>query len=372
MRKLFCLFVFVLFFADTPSAQLLEDEPTQLLISKGLNSLYNLNFSAAEQSFGQISASYDNHPVGDFLKAFMLQWQYLPIDKNPTALKKYTALLKSCKIKAEQLAKEPRYKAEATFFLLASHGYIALSYNYQKEYTKAVMDANHAYGYLKDGFAFTSQNPDFFFTTGIYNFYRVQYPELHPIVKPFVVFFQNGNKQTGISQLKMAASKAVFSKIEASTYLTNIYLKYEANFAQALVYAHRLGKAYPNNFIFKIRYTEALLFNNRFEEARQNVAFLKAKQNDISLLSASFFEGYIAEFEQKNDAQAIVNYAAALKYEPNSRYTQEYFAMAYLGLGRIMKRKGDKAKAKLFIGKCLENAEYQWVVSAAKRELNGL
>lgn len=361
-----CLFLFSI---QHTSAQLLTDVPTQQKIVAGLDALYNLDFATAERQFNQLPSSYDEHPVNDLLKAFVLQWKYLPIEQNSGVLKQYISYLEACQLKAERLAKKPEYKAEATFFLLASHGYVALSYNYRKEYTKAVMDASQAYGYLKDGFGFINQNVEFNFTTGLYNYYRIQYPETHPAVKPLLVFFQAGNKRTGLAQLRKAANNAVFSRIEASNYLVNVYIKYEADFPQALGYAQRLAIRYPKNYIFRIKYIETLLLNNAYEKAGQSIRFLSNRTDKISTLSLNFFEGYVAEKDLKNDELAAQKYLKTLSYPANGRYTQEYYALACLGLGRIMDRKGDTAKANYYYKKCLEHAEYTWAVTEAKQAL---
>ncbi len=371
MQKIVYSTIILLCCVQFTFAQLLTDKQAQEKIITGLNALYNLDFAAAERHFTQLSPSYDSHPVNDLLKAFILQWKYLPIEQHPATLEKYIKYLEACRHKAEKLAATPAHKAEATFFLLAANGYIALSYNYRKEYTKAVMDAGQAYGYLKDGFKFIGQNVEFNFTTGMYNYYRVQYPETHPIIKPLVVFFQAGNKATGISQLRKAANSAVFSRVEATNYLVNIYIKYEMNFYQALHFAQRLSLRYPKNHIFKIKYTEALLWNNDFTKATQAVKSMAHQSDKISLLSRNFFEGYMAEKDLENDELALQKYTKAVSYPLNSRYTQEYYAMAYLGMGRIMSRKGDTIQATLFYKKCLEYAEYKWVISEAKGLLKG-
>lgn len=369
MRFFLKLLLIYLLSSSVASAQLLSDEPTQQRIITGLDALYNLDFATAESNFNKLPAAYANHPVKDLLRAFTLQWKYLPIEQNSAVLNQYIKHLEACQRKAEELAKQPKHKAEATFFLLAAHGYIALSHNYRKEYTKAVMDAGHAYGYLKDGFGFVNQNVEFNFTTGIYNYYRIQYPETHPVIKPFIVFFQSGNKSQGLSQLRKATNEALFSRIEATTYLTNIYLKYEADFPKALVYAQRLGRKYPRNHIFGIRYVETLLLNNRFEQASQQIKVLAKRKDAITSLSVDFFEGYYAEMYLKNDALAAQKYAAAIAATANSRYTQEYYAMAHLGLGRIQKRAGSESKASFYFKKCLDNAEYEWVVAEVKAAL---
>lgn len=367
--KILIKLILVLLFSSTVSAQLLSDDATKNKIIIGLDALYNLDFVSAESNFNKLPAAYADHPVKDLLRAFTLQWKYLPIEQNSAVLSQYIKHLEACQRKAEILAKQPQYKAEATFFLLAAHGYIALSHNYRKEYTKAVMDAGQAYGYLKDGFGFVNQNVEFNFTTGIYNYYRIQYPETHPVIKPFIVFFQSGNQSQGISQLRKATNEALFSRIEATTYLTNIYLKYEADFPKALIYAQRLSRKYPRNHIFGIRYVEALLLNNRFEHANQQIKILAKRSDAITSLSVDFFEGYYAEIYLKNDGFAAQKYATATAVKPNSRYTQEYYALSHLGLGRIQKRAGSDAKANYYFKKCLDNAEYEWLIAEAKAAL---
>ena len=151
--------------------------------------------------------------------------------------------------------------------------------------------------------------------------------------------------------------------------LTNIYLKYEADFPKALIYAQRLGKQYPKNYIFGLRYTEALLLNGHFELANQQIKKLSKRNDDITSLSVDFFEGYYSEIHLKNDNLAAQKYASAISSKPNSRYTQEFYAMAHLGMGRIQKRAKNEAKANFYLKKCLENTEYTWVASEAKAAL---
>lgn len=373
MNKIF--FVFLLFFTTllfTTNAQLLEDPIAKEQIKKGLDKLYNFEFEAAEAIFKPIKRKYDHHPVTDLLTAIQLQWKYLGIENNPTALNAYISHLKKCRQKAETLLNKPDHKAEATFFMLASHGYIALSYNYQKDYSKAGNEARQAYGYLKDGFKFMDKNPDFYFTTGIYNFYRIQYPITHPVVKPVMFFFEGGNKSLGKKQLALAVEESIFVRTEAASYLANIYVKYEKDFKNGLKYAAMNGTKYPNNPIFRVKYIEALLLNQQFEKANQLLPSLSSSTSSIYKIVASFFHGYEAEIHQKNDKIAAGFYAKALQEKPDARNTDEYYAQACLGMGRIMQRANDKEKARFFYKKCLNYAEYTWVIEEAKNKLNNL
>lgn len=373
MNKLFLAsLLFFTTLSSTTNAQLLEDPTAKEQIKKGLDKLYNFEFESAEVIFKPIKKKYEHHPVTDLLSAIQLQWKYLGIENNPTALNSYITHLKKCRQKAEILFAKPDHKAEATFFMLASHGYIALSYNYQKEFSKASNEARQAYGYLKDGFKFTDKNPDFNFTTGIYNFYRIQYPITHPVVKPVMVFFEGGNKSLGKKQLAVAVEESIFVRTEAASYLANIYVKYEKDFKNGLKYTAINGTKYPNNPIFRIKYIEALLLNQQFEKANQLLHPLSTNISSIHKIIVPFFRGYEAEINQKNDKIAAGFYAKALQEKPDARNTDEYYAQACLGMGNIMQRANDKEKARYFYKKCLAYAEYTWVIEEAKKQLSTL
>ena len=347
-------------------AQLLTDEVAKNHIKLGMDKLYNMEFTDAEHHFHKVKSTYLNHPVGELLHAIQIQWQNTPVEKNPSALSKYLTALEKSKKQAENLYKQGKYKEEATFFLIATYGYIALSYNYQKEYSKAVLEAKQAYGYLKEGMKY--KNSDFLFTSGLYNFYRIQYPETHPVVKPVMLFFEGGNKALGLQQLENAIQKATFSREEAAIYLINIYLKYQNDRPKALQTATYLGKKYPNNKLFTMRYAEALLLNGQFTEAEKQIDRLKnTSSNSLYWLAIHTFEGILAEIRDKDKQAAIQHYQKAVQLTADRRYTSEYKGLAYLGLSRNYYFLNQPEKAKLYAKKCQEIAEYHWVLDEAKQ-----
>ncbi len=368
MKQLFWIIFFGCFSASS-FAQLLNDNESKQLIIKGLDKLYNYEFKEADTYFQGVKAKYPKHPVTPLLSALQVQWLNLPIEQNPKALNQYLALLEKCQLSAETLLQDPSKKAEAIFFLVASHGYIALVLNYKKEQVKAANEARKAYAYLKDGKQLTEKNPEFLFTSGLYNFYRIQYPETHPIVKPVMLFFDNGNKKLGINQLEQAVQKSVFSRIEAAFYLMGVCLKYESNYPKALFYSNWLHERYPNNLIYTMRHTESLIMNGKINEALPLIQQLKHTNDKVYLLAGNLFEGLISEKFKKNDKAAAEQYVNVLKMQPNDRYTNDYYAMAYAGLARISIRAGNTKRAEELYRRCLEYAEYKSTVNEAENFL---
>ncbi len=364
MKQLFGI-LFFLMFSVTSFAQLLNDNESKQLIIKGLDKLYNYEFKEADSYFHHVKAKYPKHPVTPLLSALQVQWQNLPVEQNPKALAQYLALLEKCQLSAETLLQDQSKKAEAIFFLVASHGYIALVLNYKKEQVKAANESRKAYGYLKDGKQLIEKNPEFLFTSGLYNFYRIQYPETHPIVKPVMIFFENGNKKIGIQQLEQAVQKSVFSRIEAAYYLMNVFLKYESNYSKALVYSNWLHERYPNNLVYTMRHAESLIMNGKIDDALPLIQQLKRNNDKVYVLAGNLFEGLILEKSKKNDKAAAEHYTNVLKMQPNERYTNDYYAMAYAGLARISIRSGNNKRAEELYRRCLEYAEYKSTVSEA-------
>jgi tetratricopeptide (TPR) repeat protein len=369
MKRLFISVILIQLFCFSAHAQLLTDNDAKQTIIKGLDKLYNYEFKEADAFFQKVKAKYAHHPVTPLLSAVQVQWQNLPLEKNPRAVNQYMSLLEKCQALAEPMLKDPTRKAEATFFLLASHGYITLAYTYRKEPMKAANEARKAYGYMKDGFGMTERNPEFYFTSGLYNYYRIQYPETHPMVKPVVIFFENGNKKLGLSQLELAAQRSVFSRIEAAYYFMNVNLKYELNYNKAFVYADLLHDKYPNNPIYLMRYTEALVMTGKYEEAIPKINTLRKINSPVYQIAANLFDGLVAEKSKKNDKLALEFYNTVLKNEPDERYTKDYYAMTYLGLGRIAERAGNKKRANEMYVKALDTTENKGVIAEAKKNL---
>jgi tetratricopeptide (TPR) repeat protein len=357
MKKILLLLTFTFTILNS-QAQLLNDNDSKQLIISGLDKLYNFEFKEAESFFQKVKTKYPKHPVTPLLTAMVLEYQHKPIAQNPKIAGQYILQLEKCQQIAETMYDDPKTKTEATFFLLASHGFIALANHYQNE---------TAYSYLKDGFKLMDKNPDFYFTTGMYNFYRVQYPETHPIVKPIMVFFGDGNKKLGLQQIELATQRGTFTRAEAAYYLMGICFKYENNIQKAMQFANWLHERYPNNNIYKMRYVEALVANGKDEDAQAIIQQLKKNPNKIYQISMNVMDGIIAEKIKKNDKWATTFYSTALKNQPDYEYTNDYYAMAYLGLARISNRAGDKKKAKEYAKKALDFAEYKTTIAEASK-----
>lgn len=360
ISTLFISFPFVV------KAQLLQDPTSIKTVQKALDHIYNYEFAEAEGVIDQVEKRYPNHPVSYILESFVLYWKYLPIKDNPTKSKEYIQKLNLALAATEKRYGKDTKDPEGIFYIMVARGYMAMMYNYRGEMLNAAGEGKKAYNAFIEGMKLMDKNPDFYFTSGMYNYYVEVYPEVHPMVKPLLVFFKNGDKALGLKQVDIATRQGIITKAEANFYLAYLYTKYEMKPDKAVVYLDRLTDWYPNNPIFNMKNAEVLLLSGQIEKANKYVDFLKKYTSGFYPIAYHTFKGMGYEKGFQNDNAAQKEYLTALKIPHDAQYTKEYHAMAYAGLARISGRTGNKAKAKEYYKKCLDKTEYRLLIKEAK------
>ena len=365
MKRIHLLLLFVLTPFLAP-AQILTDPAAQQTVAKALDHIYNYEFAEAAPYIRQIQTKYPQSPIVPVLRSLTLQWQYLPISSSRTVTNQYVQQVALAIQGVERMIDKNKNDPEAIFLGLTAHGYMAMKHNFDNETMKAVNESRKAYVYMKDGFDLMDKNIEFYFSTGLYNYYVERYPIDHPVVKPFMLVFKSGNMALGLKQMDVSAKRALFTRPEANYYLAHVYVKHETNFPKAVEHLDYLVDRYPKNPIFQLKYVEALLLAGRYEEGR--VALQKLKKMQHKLLPAAIytFDGIVAERLAKNDSAATMAYQAALKQPVDIAYTQEEHGLAYAGLARIAARANNRNQAKAYYKKALDVAEYKSVIREAK------
>ena len=351
-------------------AQVLTDPAFQQSVQNTLDNIYNYDFADADGQIKQIRARYPQHPIGPILQATKLELQYLPIHENKAATAQFIQAAGQGLDLAKRILDKDENDPEGVFFALTAHSYLSSLYSNQGESLKAVGESRKSYGYIKDGFKLLNKSADFYFTTGLYNYYVERYPMDHPVVRPFMFFFDNGDMAEGIKQMEIASRKGIFMRAGANYWLAHILLKHEMQPNRAVAYTNYLANKYPNNPLFGMTNVEALLLAGRYAEARPYVQRLKQMNSKLLPMAIAMFEGMLAEHADKDDKTATESYQAALKLPFNEPYTKEYHAMAYAGLARIAARANDRSRAKTFYKKALSVGRYKGLIKEAKAYLS--
>ena len=74
------------------------------------------------------------------------------------------------------------------------------------------------------------------------------------MVKPLMVFFDEGNRVKGLLELEHAAKHGLFTKTEAKFFMAFVLMKYENKPLQALQFIQEIAIKYPKNLNFQAKY----------------------------------------------------------------------------------------------------------------------
>jgi hypothetical protein len=360
MYRFLLLLSFCSVWVGKTSAQIMNDQATQLLATQTLQYTYQMQFTSANSTAESIYAKYPKHPVYPFLKAYIISWESFPLTKQKSAYTSYETYINSCVDLSLAMLKRDENNVEGIFFAMMGYSLLALHESEGGEFMSAVSYGRKSFSYMKKGFDLSGVLPDFHFSTGLYKYYAEQYPNTHPIAKPFMSFFPNGSKQEGLQNLLRASQVGRFSQVEALLYLNSIYSKYEQNPYVALDCAYKLVTLYPNHPFFWLKYAEHLATLGRYAEAELYFSKFNTRTERVYVIGSNAVAGIVQEKYYKNLDKAQLAYEKALKYETyDARYSKDYVAFAYAGLARIAHQKGDTKLAREYYKKAQKLTEYE-------------
>jgi tetratricopeptide (TPR) repeat protein len=367
IRAIFLL----LLFASSLKAQLLQDPVSKAQITLGLTNLYQYNFKESTAIFNSLKAKYPRHPAPYLLLAMQWEQQYFPLKDHPAQSRLYLAQLEKAYELAQQQYDENETDLEASFFCTASLGFLAAYEADEQNFMKVVTYAKNAYRFLKIGLQNTEKQPEFLFSTGMYNYYSVAYPELHPVLKPFLFLFQPGNKRLGLTQLEAGTRKTIFVKNESLFYMGYVQNKYEGNPLRALAYNQILIENFPNNHWYLLQRAELLTLTGKFEEAEPFIEKMESLKSPYYTGAAYTLRGMREEVGRKDWRKAEFWYAKSLALPFEERLTKDIRGLAYLGLARISYRERKITLFRKYLRTSADFIEYKNSLIEYKRLSHG-
>ena len=323
--------------------QILSDSSAIRIIRKGIDLTYNMQFSEAQVTFSQLEKLYPGHPVHLLIKGIMLYWENYPLRPSIPEGEEFERLLFQCIDGCERLKKDdPR--ADILLTNISARGMLLLYYTDNDMSRRVISIAPGTYHFLKRTFDYTSVSADFYAFTGLYKYYREKYPEIHPIYKPIAALFPHGNKEQGIKELEISATKSIFMRADSYSFLTWIFNNFEKDYSKATAYISTLSELYPKNFSFSITYMKNLLMSQRYDDAeRLYNSFSEKVTNPFMLGQILVLNGLIQERKYKNLKLARDYYERGLTtlagFGPVAR---EFSGLGYMGLSRICEAEGDQ------------------------------
>ncbi|NLI24761.1 MAG: hypothetical protein GX419_08660 [Bacteroidales bacterium] len=348
----------------TAQVRLLPSHPLLSEIEPAVRLIYNYRFDTALVLISHIEQQVPDHPVVPLLKAL---WQYhnnFPLITGTDETDQYIALCSEAVNRCQVYLDRNPDDLEGVSFDMLARAMINLVYVDNGETMKVALGASALYRQVAKGFHLMDQFSEFYFTTGLYNYYREAYPEAHPVYKPVASLFPKGSKKTGLEQLKYAASHCIFLRAEALFYLSLIYLNYEDQPQLAAMLTSRLRALYPDNTYYLGVHIESLFINGHFEEADSLIAKLSqaGRKNNFHRMKYLIFRGIYEDrvLHRPESAKKYLEAGIRLTGQFN-RYDESVRTMAYFALSRVYRQTGEQSMAQKYyrLGKQYAVYKYQ-------------
>ena len=346
-----------------PGAAPAEPPPTLTVrvyderVQRGVDLIYNLRFEEADRYFDGLVASYPDNPLGYFFRAMVAWWRVL-IDLDDTSHDAafYRRIDECIEICDARLRIDPD-DFDAVLFKGGAIGFRGRLRGDRRQMLRAAQDGLRCLPLLERSRKMEPTNKDILFGQGIYNYFREVIPQKYPVVRAVIWMLKDGDRETGLRQLREVAAEGRYAKAEAKYFLAQIYRLFEEDEAAALPYLEELRTRYPANSIFH-RYTARTYASlNRWDRAlplyREVVERCEAGARGYhrrAHIEALYYRGYFA-FIRNRLAAAVPPLAAAdnlsrgLGERPKDQETGGYVALSNLFLGMALDGLGRREEA---------------------------
>ena len=361
-KFLICVSVVFCLSIATINAQILRDTASFKLIKMGIDDVYNFRFKEAIEVYNKLNESYPGNPVVYLFRGIITYWENYPLLPSSPERVSYESDMRKC-IELCETKHNASDEGELLLADLCARGMLLLFFA-DNDLTMEVFPlATSTYPHLRRSFDFTSVYSDFYFFTGLYNYYREAYPEAYPLYKTFAFIFPRGDKAKGLKELQNAAKNAIVLKAESASFLSLVCLSFENNYQEASQYSGYLQKLYPANIQYLASYIKSLLLIKQYDEAEKLIITNETiTANPYFQAQISIFKGILQEKKYNNPESAQQYYNSGVRnMTAFGEYSFEYIAYAYFGLSRIYATKGDIKSEKIFRKKALEKADFKKV-----------
>jgi tetratricopeptide (TPR) repeat protein len=352
------------YFLGTTSGhgQILKDTASMNLLKRGVDNIYGFRFGEARNISEILSNIYPGHPVINLYNGMVIYWENYPLVPSSPASVSYENYMTSC-IKICEGAQNPDDYAEYLLANLGARGMLLMYYADNSLTEKVNPLILSTYRHIRESFDYSSVYPDFYFFTGLYNYYREAYPDAHPVYKMLAFLFPKGDREKGLKEMQNAGANSIMLKAEAYAFLSYIFMSFENNYQESLAYTSGLHELYPANLPYFAGYIKNLLLIKRYDEAESIIASLNGEiDNSYFLAQVAVFNGILQEKKYYNNLEAQRYYNKAISELSDFGYFgNDYASYAYFGLSRISGMNSDKQTRKTYRKMALELTSYRKV-----------
>jgi len=328
-----------------------------------LQHTYGFSFTEARAIQSDLALSTPGHPAPVFLEALIVYWENFPLLPTKEASRRFISLMNKTIELAKQYSKYDQTYIESVFFDLFGRAFKTMFWADNGKSGKVIPLMGPMYRNTKKGFDLEEQFAEFYFSTGMYNYYIEAYPAAHPVYKPLVSFMHKGDRELGLKQLNHAINHTVFLKVEAILFMSLIQLNYEEDLNSAAIYAGRLVREYPGNIYYQGHLINILLHQHRFGKVEELLAAMEQQSDSYSKMIRTLASAFMNEKVPGEESQSGTAYLETIELaEKFGPYADLYKAMAFMGLSRLHRKNGQQSQADSFARKASHLTTYSFIL----------
>jgi hypothetical protein len=365
MKQVLTALVGVILSTTVASSQISYLDRPDLLekVEHCLQHTYGFSFGEARSIQRELSHLTPGHPAPVFLEALIVYWENFPLLPSEEASKEFTSLMDLTIDLAKTHTKNDQFDMEGVFFDLYGRAFKAMFWADNGRSGKVIPDLGTMYRHTKKGFELQEQFVEFYFSTGLYNYYIEAYPKAHPAYKPLLSFMHKGDRDLGLKQLNYAIEHTVFLKVESIFFMSLIQLNYEEDLNTASMYAEKLVRDYPGNIYFQGHLINILLHQHRFDRVRDLLLETAQQEDRYSEMIRTLASAFMAENMQDLNYQAGTAYMLTIEMADTfGPFADIYKAMGYMGLSRMNEKMDLQNEADKYARKASHFTSYSFIL----------
>jgi tetratricopeptide (TPR) repeat protein len=253
------ILAFLLCLAPFVHAQTIDWAEVHKLTMRGIDQLYNLEIDQADTTFDAVIRMAPSDPRGHFFKSMVHFWLYTLNREQKefdAFMEKSDRVIEVC----DDLLDHDERDANAHFYLGGMYGYRGMAQQTNGSMLKAVIDGKRGFSHLEYAVKKDPGLYDAQMGFGLFRYLLAKVPRGLGWILKIAGF--SGDLEGGLQSLKLAADKGVYTRSEASYYLSQ-FLFSEHRRDEAFSYLNALIKKYPENTLLLLSYaTWQARFNN--------------------------------------------------------------------------------------------------------------
>ena len=250
---------FLFFLGETQTAWGLEDFGPSIPrkecqineeVLRGIDLLYDGQFSDAENIFNQVICDSPDRPIGHFYLA-MVTWTRLSSGFwTPDIVKEYLERIDRTIQVARTCVEQDSAGSYDFFYLGGALGFKARFKLMRGKWLSSFFTASDAIEALKTSLRMQPGNREVLLGLGTFDYYTARLSGVLKFLS--YLLFQHSTKEEGIRKLHIAAKEALYSATEAKSMLIHLYLFLEEDFIKALPLTQDLARRYLRNPRYKL------------------------------------------------------------------------------------------------------------------------